>query len=128
MRTTQIENCALLIVAIKMLLQVEQLLKSRDTMKASRQRRGLLDKTLIAIESIDTLALSLIADVGGQSVSPKEDQKPMAIVLSPLMTLVWPLYCASTAPGITATLRKHIKQLLQRIGEEARIPKALSLV
>jgi hypothetical protein len=44
------------------------------------------------------------------------------------LSIVWPLYCAFSAPGINEQQRRWISKKLWDIGKRAFIPKAMSLV
>jgi hypothetical protein len=50
------------------------------------------------------------------------------ITTTDALLTIWPLAAASVAYGITDIQRRHIQAIPWRIGEMARIPKALSLV
>jgi hypothetical protein len=44
------------------------------------------------------------------------------------LMLIWPLSCASIAPGLTERQRNWLRDVLWMIGERCLIPKAFSLV
>lgn len=44
------------------------------------------------------------------------------------LLLIWPLFCVSTAPGLTDGQKCWAREVLWAIGEQRSIPKALSLV
>ncbi|KAJ4356524.1 uncharacterized protein N0V89_004558 [Didymosphaeria variabile] len=111
----------------KVLLQIDQLLNPNGVARPTRHSNKLPHEALMAAESIYRSTMTLLPNTEAPSVPLSMSLDTGGFGLSQLITVIWPLYCASTAPGMTTFRREEMRQTLRHIGVVARIPKAMAL-
>ncbi|KAK9780167.1 putative Zn(2)-C6 fungal-type domain-containing protein [Seiridium cardinale] len=106
-----------LIITSSVLLRTGAYLHSGSNYKQTKEYRD-LSQTIH--HAVDSICGSLPAH------SPKTTLDQPVAILHGLLFL-WPLHCASGAPGIAESQREWIRGILLSIGMQTHIPKALAL-
>jgi hypothetical protein len=119
----QNEYNTILIVAASLLMDSGEFLQSTKSYSGTREYIKLSRVIQEAVNGICASVLQLLSD-NVRSTNGLDKIVSFSIAL----LAIWPLYGAFAARGISTTQRRWIQAALWRIGEEARIPKALSLV
>jgi hypothetical protein len=119
----QNEYNTILIVAVSLLIDSGGFLQSTQSYSVTREYIKLSRVIQEAVNGICASVSQLLPD-NVRSTNDLDQDISRSIAL----LAIWPLYGAFAGHGVSTTQRRWIQAALWRIGEEARIPKALSLV
>ncbi|KAM0262595.1 hypothetical protein ACHAQJ_001640 [Trichoderma viride] len=116
-RTLQIMTAAVL-------LKIGSFLYPDESYRRTREFTVLSN---IIQEAVDGIRSSIAYYTGLPSKAASDLSETSAIKTIQALMLMWPLSCASIAPGLAEHQRNWLREVLWMIGERCSIPKALSL-
>ncbi|KAL6821574.1 hypothetical protein V8C40DRAFT_276074 [Trichoderma camerunense] len=111
------------IIMARVLIRSNELIHSSNGYRDSKEFTILLKAVQQEVDEICSNVQS-VAGYNGGSGRPSPPKSELLTALS----IVWPLQCAFSAPGINEQQRLWISEKLWNIGERASIPQAMSLV
>lgn len=80
-----------------------------------------------ATDEIYTSAMSTIEEHSTQQSGTFQGPSVFSTDFGRMLGLIWPLFCASRADGISTTQRRKMETILWKIADKARLPFAVSL-
>ncbi|KAL6814275.1 hypothetical protein J3E69DRAFT_347013 [Trichoderma sp. SZMC 28015] len=110
------------IIMARVLIRSNELIHSSNGYRDSKEFTILLKAVQQEVDEICSNVQS-VAGYNGGSGTPSPPKSELLTAL----TIVWPLQCALSAPGINEQQRLWISEKLCNIGERASIPQAMSL-
>lgn len=124
----QNEYRTIVIVAASLMIDSGIFIQSNESYNATREYAKLSRSIKEAVDGICASFAHLLSDKAESTASIMEVTKSSGALTIDALLAMWPLFSASVARGISTTQRWRIRAALWRIGETARIPKAMSLV
>ncbi|UKZ68163.1 uncharacterized protein TrAtP1_009198 [Trichoderma atroviride] len=119
-----IQFYTLQIMTSAVLLKIGSFLHPDATYQGKREFKALSHIIQEAGEGICSITASYI---GLCSQTARDRLEMSKIKTTQAFLLIWPLFCVSTAPGLTDGQQSWAREVLWAIGEQLSIPKALSL-
>lgn len=120
-----IQFYTLQIMTSAVLLKIGNSLLPQATYHSKREFKALSHAIREAADGICSITASCI---GLFSQTTPDVLEMSQIKTTRALLLIWPLFCVSTAPGLTDRQKSWAREVLWAIGEQLSIPKALSLV
>jgi hypothetical protein len=127
-----IQHAAVQILAASLLIEFAEYLHPAETFHSTREYAGLtsnisLSSVVIRNSTSDLLPATQIV---GRAVVVNESRGERRHILSiaEAASVIWPLFIVRVARNQEQTMRDWAGQSLYRIGQEARVPRALDLV
>lgn len=121
------EYRTLLIISANLLWQTGERLHSSN-FEETAECTKLRSETLEAVEGIYSSAVASSSTNIAKLMSTSRRTGVRSIEMSHMISVIWPLYCASRARGVRETQRERLRNMLRQVGEVAKVPIALSLV
>jgi hypothetical protein len=123
------EYRTVLIISESLLLQSGQFIQPIEKYRKTREFISLSSSIQEAVNGICGSFSSLFPTKSGNCARTGQPVEFGHMKrLTKTLQVIWPLYSALKAPGITASQQNWIKNALLFVGVEASLPKALSLV
>ncbi|KAI4213963.1 MAG: hypothetical protein LQ351_003367 [Letrouitia transgressa] len=116
-----------MIVSAAFLLESGGYLDSKSSWPSTKEFRTLNSTIQDAVNGIWTSAACSSNIIISETPGSKGTETPSFKILDGLL-LMWPLYAALRAPGISELQHLLFEQALRTVGEVGRIPKAIALV
>ena len=129
--TSRIEHAAVQILAASLLIDCGEFLQPTETFHRTREYTNLASSISSASAAIFQYVSDLLPVTCKASpivvYKPQTEKPQLSSIASPL-SITWPLFIVRSAKTQETSMRTWAGQTLQRMGQEARLPKALHLV
>lgn len=117
-----------LIIVASILLKAEKYLFSCHEYKAGKENRGLHHTVQECVDGICSRVVDFLTSTTTVFTLKESSSAGLSTETVHGLLLMWPLYSAQEAPGVSIDQRGLIKRTLWSIGVEGQIPKAMALI
>jgi len=127
----RIRHAAVQILAASLLIECSEYLYSAKAFHSTRDYASLISSILLASVAIQTLVSDLLPTIWTASRTYLHQSQPEGLRIPSItsaLSVIWPLFVLCSAKIQKTATQAWAGQTLYRIGEEARLPKALHLV